>query len=133
MLLWLAVCHVTNMTRRHGNIKRECYKITVALKKTITKHGYICDTDLKSCRASRETQLPNGFLFFSFYRLQSGTFISFLFLKLVKNLTQLHFYFLIFFLFHASYYDTAALLFSLFLNFLLFYVYSLYFRYNLLL
>ncbi len=47
-----AVCHVTNMTRRHGNIKRECYKITVALKKTITKHGYICDTDLKSCQAS---------------------------------------------------------------------------------
>ncbi len=129
-----AVCHVTNMTRHHGNIKRECYKITVALKKTITKHGFICDSDLKSCRASasRETQLPIGFLFFSFYRFQSGTFISFLFLKLVKNLTQLHFYFLYFFLFHASYYDTAALLFSLFLNFLLFYVYSLYFRYYLL-
>ncbi len=64
--------------------------------------------------APAETQLPNGFIFFSFYRLQSGTFIYFLFLKLVKI-------------------DTAGLLFSLFLNFLLFYVYSLYFRYNLLL
>ncbi len=71
----IVVCHVTNMTRRHGNIKRECYKITVALKK-------------------------NNDIIFEF---------------------------------HASYYDTAALLISLFLNFLLFYVYSLYFRYNLLL
>ncbi len=126
-----AVCHVTNMTRRHGNIKRECYKITVALKKTITKHGYICDTDLKSCRASasRETQLPNGFLF-SFYRLQSGTFISFLFLKLVNILTQLHFYFLNLFYFMQV---IMTQLHFYFLNFLLFYVYSLYFRYNLLL
>ena len=27
-----AVCHVTNMTRRHGNVKGERSKITVALK-----------------------------------------------------------------------------------------------------
>ncbi len=144
-----AVCQVTNMTRRHGNIKQECYKITVALKKTITKHGYICDMDLKSCQAcnpalrncamqNRPIAATNAGITcrmdfsFSFYRLQSGTFISFLFLKLVKIDTAA-LLFSIFFFFHASYYDTAALLFSLFLNFLLFYVYSLYFRYNLLL
>ncbi len=130
-----AVCHVTNMTRRHGNIKRECYKITVALKKNNNKtwiHLWHGPQKLSSQRQQRDTIAEWISLLF-FLQIAKWHFYIFSIFEISTNFDTAALLFSLFFLFHASYYDTAALLFSLFLNFLLFYVYSLYFRYNLLL